>query len=140
MARAGMSRAERLAAYLAEAARTPFDYGDFDCGVGFAARWIERERGTDPALRLRGTYRTALGAARLIRAAGGLPVLVGREVGAAGLLVTDDPQTGDVAVVWLQGARRRVQALSIRTPRRWAFLAPNGVGVGPAVLIQAWGV
>lgn len=139
-----MSRAARLGAYLREAAGRAVAWGEFDCAVGFTSRWVEAERGVDPAASYRGLYGTPLAAARLLRAQGGLArglsILAARQAAEAGLEPTDAPGLGDVGLVWAQGRRRLVQTLALRGANRWALLAPRGLAFGDAVLIQAWRV
>lgn len=63
--------AQRLDALVAQAQRRPFAWGSFDCCL-WAADAVLAQTGEDPAADLRGTYADAAGAARVLRAQGGL--------------------------------------------------------------------
>lgn len=60
----------RLERFIDEAERTPFAWGTADCGPEWAGRAIEAVLGIDIAAQFRGRYRTATGAAMVIRRAG----------------------------------------------------------------------
>lgn len=68
---------ERLAAVMADRARSPFAWGSNDCAL-FAADCAQAMTGEDLAAAFRGRYRTARGAARALRRAGyaDLPALL----------------------------------------------------------------
>lgn len=72
---------QRLAAFMATRTLTPFAWVHNDCCT-FAADAVVQIIGTDPMLPLRGRYASRLGAARLIKDAGSLQVLVIRYLGA----------------------------------------------------------
>lgn len=55
-----------LTAYLERVTEVPFAWGSNDCAL-FAASAVQAMTGIDPAEGLRGTYRTALGAAEALR-------------------------------------------------------------------------
>jgi hypothetical protein len=55
-----------LAAFIEERRHSPFAWGSNDCCL-FAADWIRRACGVDFAEDLRGTYASALSAARVLR-------------------------------------------------------------------------
>ena len=59
----------RLVAYLAAAARTPFDPGRHDCAL-FASGAVEAVTGMDLAEGWRGRYRTLAGGRRVLKRAG----------------------------------------------------------------------
>lgn len=61
---------ERLGQYLQDCSERPFVWGQHDCCL-FAADVIQTLTGVDPAAELRGTYESALGAARVIKDNGG---------------------------------------------------------------------
>lgn len=61
---------ERLAAFVAARRDVPFKYGKADCGLT-VADWVLDATGQDPAADLRGRYRSAAGAIRVVREAGG---------------------------------------------------------------------
>jgi len=57
----------------------PFEWGSNDCCL-FAADWVHRVTGRDPAAPYRGTYSSGVGAQRIIDQAGGILELA-RELG-----------------------------------------------------------
>lgn len=61
----------RLYDFLEEVREQPFAWGSRDCALT-ACDWIKALTGIDPAADLRGTYSTALGAARVMKERGGL--------------------------------------------------------------------
>lgn len=75
-----IDRPERLHDYIASRRDTPFAWGRHDCAL-FAADWVQALTGADPAEGLRGRYRTALGAARLIKREGGLEAIAEARLG-----------------------------------------------------------
>lgn len=134
-------RAARLSAYLAWAARQPLVWGDFDCTLGLAARWVEAERGIDPAKPFRGLYVSPLGAARILKAGGGFVVSIGRACEASGLAPTTRCRLGDVGIVRMLGSRNRLRdAMAVRCARRWAVLSPTGLIFAPVDALAAWEV
>lgn len=139
---ADLTREERLAAYLSQAARRRLDYATgWDCAAGFVAGWVEQERGVDGAKPWRGRYRTALGVARLLRREGGLVAVVGRGAALAGLEPVESPGLGDIGVVLAETLAGRQPVGAIRTARRWAMLTPGGVrSSSRATALAAWGV
>jgi hypothetical protein len=94
--------ADPLSRFINEAAERPFRWGDFDCLL-WLADWIRANRGVDPAGDLRGRYFTMLGAARIVREAGGMVSLVGERVFKAGLPRVNVGARGDIAVVAVGG-------------------------------------
>jgi hypothetical protein len=62
---------KRLQGLINESERKPFAWGSHDCCL-FAARAVEVITGIDHAATLRGTYSTALEAARILQARGGV--------------------------------------------------------------------
>ena len=60
-----------LVAFIEERRHAPFAWGSNDCCL-FAADWIRRACGVDFAEGLRGTYDSALSAARVLRNQGGV--------------------------------------------------------------------
>lgn len=130
------TRNERLTAFLAEGARTPFVWGVRDCAM-WVADWIAAERGADPAHDLRGTFRCHLGSARLQRRSGGLTTLVAGPLAAGGLVETDKPAAGDVGVVMTKAGEIAGICMG---GGLWAVKAKDGVAVAPAALIKAWSI
>jgi len=138
---AGLTRVERLSAYVAAAARRRIDYAQgWDCTAGFVARWVEQERGVDGAALWRGCYRTAEEAKKLVQAGGGLAALVGRGAAKVGLYCTVDPVPGDIAVLEAPTREGAQQVAGIRTSIGWAVLTSGGIAVGAWPVVRAWRV
>lgn len=126
-----------LAAFLERAARTPFDYGTFDCCL-MPADWIWLKRGVDPAADLRGRYATAIGCARVLAREGGVLAVFARCVASVGLEPTTAPLEGDVGVVDAETSKGREAVGAICTGPRWAILGRPGLIVAPFVPLTAW--
>lgn len=125
-----------LADYLRAGAARPFVWDACDC-CSWACAWVLLRRGVDPSAAWRGRYRTARGALRHIRRAGGdLLAVASAAMADAGLVVTSSPQPGDIGVILsAQG-----QALALRTPTGWAAKASVGIIVAPFDSLRAWSV
>jgi len=127
----------RLAEFLDQAARTPFDYGAWDCCL-WVADWIQLRRGVDPAAHLRGRYASALGCARVLKRGGGVEAVFGACVTAAGLAPTCAWRAGDVGVVEAHTLKGPEPVGAICTGPRWAVLACPGILVAPFRPLAAW--
>jgi outer membrane protein assembly factor BamA len=68
-----------LVRFIEERRSQPFAWGANDCCL-FAADWVARATGRDPAAHYRGTYSSGIGAQRIIDKAGGILELA-RELG-----------------------------------------------------------
>jgi hypothetical protein len=90
--------ADPLSRFLNRIAATPFAWGTNDCLL-WLADWIVDQREVDPAYDFRGKYSTMLGAARIVRGAGGMLALVERRVTLAGLPRVPPGARGDIAIV-----------------------------------------
>jgi hypothetical protein len=126
-----------LARFLAEAARRPLVFGEFDCGL-WLADWVRESRGIDAAAHLRGRYHDARGMRRVLKREGGLLQVVAGCARAAGLRRTNAPNAGAIGVVetlGLKGKRQHVGAIC--TGPRWAFISES-VSVAPAIPLAAW--
>ena len=130
------TRSERLVAFVAAGARTPFVFGRSCCAM-WVADWIEAERGIDPARGLRGSFRCHLGSARLQRQAGGLAALVAAPLASAGLMETAAPVAGDVGVVMTKAGEIAGICMG---GGLWAVKTKDGVAVAPAKLLKGWSV
>lgn len=127
-----------LAAEIERHRRLPFIWGENDC-VLFAADCVKAMTGEDPAGEIRGRYRTAIGATRLLRRRGGsLADLVGFGF---------DPvhpsraRVGDLALTPSADASFTEDALGIVTGAVVTVVAPNGLGaVQLSSAIAAWRV
>lgn len=132
---ANTDRRARLRAFLAEGAGAPFVWGERDCAL-WACDWIRSERGVDPAAALRGTYASGLACARLLRGAGGLPVLASDLAARAGIIETDTAEAGDVGLI----ETRDGAYLAVCTGEAWAIKASDGLAVAPARPIKVWAI
>ena len=128
-----------LAKYMRQAEARRFQFGAWDCCL-WVAGWIQAKRGIDVAAAWRGRYATEKAAAALIFRAGGLTQLLDDIALAHGLERTEDPQIGDVGVVWVETARGREHAAAIRTGIGWAVLSVGGLSVIQTDPLSAWKV
>ena len=132
-----------LAAFLADAVRTRFEWGKRDCCL-FPADWVRLNRGTDPAAAYRGRYGSETECAAVLERGGGLAAVASAGAALAGLQPVEQPESGDVGVVRvlsLVGDRyEAVQVGAIFTGRRWAVLTPDGLLTLPAEPVMAWRV
>lgn len=115
-------------------------YGKWDCCL-WLADWGRVLTGVDAAAHLRGRYRTALGAERVLRREGGLVEVVGRGAALVGMKPLQTPQEGAVGVVVAQtkaGVNREVGA--IFNGRRWVVLAPAGILALSCDPVAMWGL
>lgn len=88
-----------FAAFLSRKSREPFAWGTNDC-VMFAADAVLAITGDDPCAKFRGKYKTAKGAATLMRKHGGLSSAVHAAVDALGFQKVSPffAQRGDIAL------------------------------------------
>jgi hypothetical protein len=84
--------------FLAASGRKPHVYGECDCLL-WLADWVKAATGTDPAAELRGTYATEAESRAVIKAHGGVRELVGALAAKAGLVATETPGDGAIAIV-----------------------------------------
>jgi hypothetical protein len=128
-----------LAEFLAQAARTPFRLGAFDCKL-WLADWIALNRGVDPAAHLRGAYDSPIGYMRLVRKAGGSVPLVASCVEPIGMVRVRTPKAGDIGVVRAVTTDGFGEVGAIRTVLGWASLSPSGLLTGETDHLAAWRV
>ncbi|MBN9472259.1 MAG: hypothetical protein J0J10_26205 [Bosea sp.] len=128
-----MSRSERLTAFVAAGARTPFVWGTCDCTL-WVADWVLSETGIDLGTGRRGSYASALGCRRLLQSAGGLSVLVADLMARAGFAEADAPAVGDVGLIETTAG----PMMAISTGERWALKTADGVAVVGATPIEIW--
>lgn len=139
-----MGKQTALATWLDQAIDTPRAWGVHDCTL-WPADWVRRCGHADPASPWRGRYRTALGAARLARANGGLEALWAAGAERAGLVRTRRPLAGDVGLVAMAtrevgpALAGHVGAICIGGGD-WAVITTGGVWMGRAPVLDAWGV
>jgi hypothetical protein len=130
--------ADPLTEFLRSAAQRGFSWGEHDCLL-WLADWIEDRRGVDAAGLLRGSYRTALEAQRLVKREGGLVALIDQRMAPLGIARTDQPQRGDIAIV--DGPENRMGALILDGAS--ARLFEGGIVVTPLPItpvVAAWRV
>lgn len=130
--------APSLADFLAQAARTPFAWGGKDCCL-WPADWLVACGHPDPAADLRGRYRTALGAARILNKHGGVLGVYASRATTVGLRAVTTPIAGDIGVVMARDADGRAKPTgAICTGRRWAALGPERLIVAEMTPLAAW--
>jgi hypothetical protein len=91
-------RADALAAFLADYAQKPFEWGETDCSL-FVADWAMALGHDDPAHDLRGTYSTHVGCRKLLRKRGGIVSVVGECASRIGLCARPEPSLGAIGVI-----------------------------------------
>ena len=139
-----MNKAAALDAHLERAMNDLAFWGQGDCFL-WPADWIERSGWPDPAGPWRGRYATALGAARIVRRAGGVEALWISRAIEIGLNPALRPVAGDVGLVehGTTGAgpslRGRVGAICLGAGE-WATSTPAGLRFGYWPVLRAWRV
>lgn len=120
----------RLAETIEARRRLPHAWGRNDCAL-FAADCIAAMTGTDPAASMRGRYRSASGAARMLKEGGHADL----RALAASLLEEIAPahaRAGDVAAFRVGPPEDRPSwALGVVTGERVTVLRPDGLGTLP---------
>lgn len=84
--------------FLREAGSRPFEHGMWDCGR-YIAEWVRRSGHDEPGTEFIGQYANALGLVRLLKRRGGIVAHFDQCLAAVGVLRTDEPKRGDVALV-----------------------------------------
>lgn len=134
-----VSVAADLARYLDDVAGRPFAWGQYDCGVGLVAGWVERARGLDLAVPFRGAYGSGREAAKLLVREGGMIPLFDRLAAQVGIARTAFAAIGDVGVLRARTPADGVRPVgAIRTGIGWAVLAEHGVTIGLADALAIW--
>jgi hypothetical protein len=91
-----------LDAYLDDATRRPWRWGEMDCTL-FCAGWAIAKSGRDPGEGIRGTYDTEAEALAIVEKAGGMQLFIGARLRGIGwkpcVHREDKPETGDIGVV-----------------------------------------
>lgn len=119
-----------LAEYLLEAARTRWKDGVHDCSA-WPARWAGIEV---PA------YSSEAEARALVDEAGGLVALWDQHI-AGSLSRVDDPEPGDVGIIYAMTAERTITEVgAIWSGERWAFVTVRGLVSAPADAVAIWRV
>lgn len=131
----------RLGAFLNRAAAQRHDWGRSDSML-LIADWMLAATGRDPAAPWRGRYSSPLGAARIIRRAGGKAALLDdgfARVGCALSVPPKDARCGDVGLVPARTTAGRIEPVgAIRSGSCWVVRTPRGLLAGPAEAIAAW--
>lgn len=83
--------------YLRRTAARSWSWGHLDCCT-FVMGWILAATGIDPMAQYRGVIDDAIGAARLLKAHGGLLKMMSVEMARCGFRQIDRPDHGDVAI------------------------------------------
>lgn len=124
----------RLAALVAERQAMPFEWGRHDCAL-FCADAVEAVTGHDFAVDLRGTYSTALEAARVLQERGGVTAIATAALGdPVGPLFA---AVGDVVLVDMNGR----EALGLCNGASVLGPGEDGlIGVGMGAVKAAWRV
>lgn len=135
------SLAPLLSDYLRTAAGKRFEWGRCDCLL-FAADWIVRARGVDPAASVRGRYHSRREGIALLSNNGGIERLVSDALANAGMKVTDDPKPGDVALVLAPTADRvePVGAICVGVSSYAVMTVDCGLVVAPLQPVITWRV
>ena len=135
-----------LANYLNDVSCRRFAYGTTDCAT-LMADWLVRLGLSDSMADLRGTYSDRKGWRAVSRAERGLLASCRKRFAAVGLVETDKPAAGDVALimapVMMRDSSRVVfaptGAICVDVTRR-AFLTSHGLRIRPMRTFAAWKV
>lgn len=128
--------------YLQWAMKQPWGWGTepgLDC-CKFAAKWAILCGYVDPMVLVwRQPYNSERSAIRRISEGGGLVVLWSAGMDHVGIAAsTDQPETGDIAVITRPTVCGGNEALGIYTGQRWATLGISGIEAGAAGVVKAW--
>ena len=139
-----MSNLSLLDAHVSDEGARPFIWGRRDCCL-FVADWVRLATGLDPAAHWRGTYADQRSARRRLADRGGFEGAVAAEMDRLGFRRTEDPLTGDVAIVKVLVCVRRGRILerevgAIRIGRLWAVKGRHGVAGGRFPVVAAWAI
>ncbi len=132
-----------LDAFLEAETAAGFDWGVRDCWL-LPADWVLARTGRDPASAWRGRYRTALGAARIIRRMGGPEAFAGGSLAACGWIRSSSPRRGQVgllpaAIETTHGVRRALVGGIALGGGWWATRnGPGGLVMGLAEPTVFW--
>lgn len=125
----------RFEALVSARIATPFSWGTHDCCL-WAADCVQAVTGTDPAAKWRGTYSTAIGAARLVEDLGGMEAIGAMSGGPECLPLAAG--VGDVGLV-IDSEGRQMLAVCVGTV--WLVAAAQGLGpVDLGEAVKAWKV
>lgn len=127
--------ADKLAAFIADNNRRPWQPGQVDCCMVLAdwAIWLGHP---DPAAHLRGTYDSDEGFRAIIAAAGNVPALVASCIPASGKRI-QHPAPGDIGVIGSPTNIHR-QFGAIHDDSGWLVRMHSGFGRMTARTLAAW--
>ena len=115
--------------------------GGEDC-LTLLGRRTEDRIGVDPSARYRGTYASEIGAARIVKAAGGMVPLVASVAEPFGFarVQAGQEQDDDIAVVRTPSALtgRLAEVGTIRFGRLWLMIGEHGFKVTQAEPVAVW--
>lgn len=115
---------------------TPFEWGKNDCCL-FAANWVALATGHDPAATYRGSYRSALGAARHLRKAGGIIAVADAQLTPFAVTRCQPAFAGRGSVVVAEVDKRL--ALGVSYGDKGLFISPEGtVWLPTSQFITGW--
>lgn len=139
---AGVTRADRLKAFLDRQLDRRWSWGVVDCTM-MVADWVRLEGLRDPAASFRGRYHDADTCHALIAAEGGFMPLIGFAMDECGFDRTQAPATGDVGLVnapfKLSDRMPVVGTISaIRSGDRWVVRTLRGLQWWTFPTVTAW--
>lgn len=128
--------------FLEAAMARPFDWGADDC-ILFPADWVRLRIGSDPARQYRGSYRSAGGAEKIIRRAGGLETLAELGLASAGWTRSQGVRRGQVGLLpalaeTTHGVRPSIVGGICLGGGWWASRSRDGVTLGQAQPVICW--
>jgi hypothetical protein len=130
-----MSRRDTLMSFLDSSASKRFDWSDVNCMIELAL-WIDKTCGTALAPAWRGLCATEAEWNELITARGGLLTVADVEARGAGLVATETPIMGDVAVVEIGG---KAMGAIMMPSGRWRMRTLNGFETRRDIaVLKAW--
>lgn len=129
-----------LSDFMAQSLRTRFDWRQRNC-LFWLADWVMIRRGADPVADLRGRFTTPQDCMRYLSDHGGLLAVVAARASAAGLILTETPQAGDIGVVQVAGVDEGDPVTgAICVGGLWSVLSPGGLSTFDASPLAAWTV
>lgn len=121
-----------FAAFVAQTAARPWEWGRMDCAM-WLAQWCVWRWRVNPLLAWQDRYTTEAEAESIISDEGGLVALLRRQMTFA--VEKARPDDGDVGVIVVSGQ----PTCAIRAGDKWAFRTPAGIGMVPATALAVWG-
>lgn len=126
-----------LGMFVAEKSREPFAWGSNDCAL-FAADAVRALVGVDLGAKIRGKYKTARGAASVLRKHGGMMAAVDKATAGLGAIVIAPAfaQRGDIALA--QSALGLT--VLVRVADAWIGPGRDGIERHLAAPLKAWAI